>query len=95
MFSGPRRASGVQGLRLILQSDREPKYLESRMEAFLLSIEEHLSKMTDETFADHVKALSTRRLEKPKKLSAQNSRYWSEIISQQYNFDRGELDWIL
>jgi len=47
--------------------------------------------MSDEDFTKHVEALATHRLERPKKLSAQNSRYWSEIISQQYNFDRGKL----
>ena len=45
--------------------------------------------MSDEVFANHVKALATKRMEKPKKMSAQNARFWSEIIAQQYNFDRG------
>ena len=39
VFSGVRRASGVQGLRIIVQSDREPVYVESRVEAFLHSME--------------------------------------------------------
>ena len=42
-------------------------------------------------FDKHVEALSTKRLELPKKLSAQNAKYWGEIVSQQYNFDRGEV----
>ena len=46
--------------------------------------------MSDEVFAKHVKALATKRMEKPKKMSAQNARFWSEIISQHYNFDRGK-----
>ena len=45
--------------------------------------------MSDEAFQKHLKALMTKRMEKPKKISGQNSRYWSEILSQQYNFDRG------
>ena len=48
--------------------------------------------MTDEVFENHVKALATRRLELPKKLSSQNSMYWGEIISQQYNFDRDNIE---
>ena len=51
-----------------------------------------LSGMSDEEFQKHVTALSLKRLEKPKKMSAQCSRYWAEIISQQYNFDRGILN---
>ena len=46
--------------------------------------------MTDVDFTKNVDSLATHRLEKPKKLSAQNGRYWSEIISQQYNFNRGK-----
>ncbi|MGH0118605.1 UNVERIFIED_CONTAM: hypothetical protein FKN15_050114 [Acipenser sinensis] len=34
VFSGPRRANGVQGLRFIIQSEKAPHYLESRAEGF-------------------------------------------------------------
>ena len=47
--------------------------------------------MTEEEFQKHISALSTKRLEKPKKLGSQFAQYWSEIFSQQYNFDRGKL----
>ena len=39
VFSGIRRSSGVQGLRVIVQSDRTPDYVEGRIEAFLHSME--------------------------------------------------------
>ena len=48
--------------------------------------------MTDEDFEKHVEALATRRLELPKKLSRQNGYYWGEIVSQQYNFDRDNIE---
>jgi secreted Zn-dependent insulinase-like peptidase len=35
VFSGVRRSNGVQGLRVIIQSDRAPDYVEKRVEAFL------------------------------------------------------------
>jgi hypothetical protein len=35
VFSGVRRARGVQGLRVIIQSDRPPQYVDDRVEAFL------------------------------------------------------------
>ena len=47
--------------------------------------------MSEEEFQKHVTALSTKRLEKPKKLGTQCLQYWSEIVSQQYNFDRGRF----
>ena len=41
MFSGCRRSNGVQGLRVIVQSNRDPQYVEDRIEAFLHSMEVH------------------------------------------------------
>lgn len=48
--------------------------------------------MTEEAFQKHVQALAIRRLDKPKKLSAECAKHWSEIISQQYNFDRDNIE---
>lgn len=90
VFSGPRRANGVQGLRFIMQSEKAPHYLESRVEAFLCTMEKAVEEMSEEAFQKHIQALAIRRLDKPKKLSAECAKYWGEIISQQYNFDRGE-----
>ena len=45
--------------------------------------------MTDDVFQKHVTALAVKRLEKPKKMSTQNAKYWSEIGNQLYNFHRG------
>lgn len=92
VFSGIRRHSGVQGLRVIVQSDKAPQYVEGRIEAFIRSIEDTLNKMTEEEFKKHVSALSTKRLEKPKKMSVQISQYWREILAQQYNFDRDNIE---
>lgn len=90
VFSGPRRANGVQGLRFIIQSEKAPHYLESRVEAFLKTMEKSVEEMGEEAFQKHIQALAIRRLDKPKKLAAECAKYWGEIISQQYNFDRGE-----
>ena len=35
MFSGVRRSNGAQGLRIIVQSDRHPEYLDTRIELFI------------------------------------------------------------
>ena len=50
-----------------------------------------IASMTDVDFDKHVAALIVRRLERPKQLTKQNNKYWSEIVSQQYNFDRGTI----
>ena len=38
VFSGLRRSNGAQGFRVIVQSDRHPKYIDERVEAFLTSM---------------------------------------------------------
>ncbi|XP_076025376.1 insulin-degrading enzyme isoform X2 [Genypterus blacodes] len=92
VFSGPRRANGVQGLRFIIQSEKAPHYLESRVEAFLCTMQASVEEMSDEAFQKHIQALAIRRLDKPKKLSAECAKHWGEIISQQYNFDRDNIE---
>lgn len=38
VFSGIRRTSGAQGLRVIVQSDKHPQYVENRIDSFLTSM---------------------------------------------------------
>ncbi|XP_038070879.1 insulin-degrading enzyme-like [Patiria miniata] len=92
VFSGVRRSNGVQGLRFIIQSEKRPQYLDNRIEAFLLSMQTHIKELSDEAFQKHVNALAVRRLEKPKRLASEAGRYWSEITSKQYNFDRANIE---
>jgi len=92
VFSGVRRSNGAQGLRVIVQSDRNPEYLDKRIELFIHNLSESLASMDETEFSQHVEALATKRLEKPKKLSVRNGRFWSEILSQHFNFDRDEIE---
>jgi insulysin len=39
VFSGIRKSNGVQGLRVIVQSERHPSYVDQRVEAFLAKME--------------------------------------------------------
>ncbi|XP_067129485.1 insulin-degrading enzyme [Centruroides vittatus] len=92
VFSGVRRASGVQGVHIIVQSDKSPAYVDSRIEAFLIFIEKHLSEMSIQEFEAHKSALAAKRLEKPKKLVYLTGKYWNEITLRQYNFDRDNIE---
>ncbi|KAG5318579.1 IDE enzyme, partial [Pseudoatta argentina] len=92
VFSGIRRSSGAQGLRIIVQSDKHSQYVEKRINLFLDSMLNHISTMTEEQFEENKKALATLRLEKPKMLIARCTLYWNEIVTQQYNFDRVNIE---
>lgn len=92
VFSGVRLANGAQGVRLIIQSDRSPVYLDERIENFIQLTKENLEKMTDDEFKQHVEALILTKLEEPKKMSHQLELYWNEVVSHQYNFDRENIE---
>ena len=47
--------------------------------------------MSQETFDDYVDGLVVRKLDKPKLLRQEASRYWGEIMAKQYHFKRGFL----
>ena len=48
MFSGVRRSNGVQGLRIIVQSEKHPEYLDTRIEEYIANQLEKL-KVQDST----------------------------------------------
>ncbi|XP_037080309.1 insulin-degrading enzyme-like [Pollicipes pollicipes] len=83
-----RRSTSTQGLRVIVQSDKPPEYVDMRIEAFLHSMADHLRQMSAEEFANHKEALETRKLEKPKNLADEFTRHWDEIVIRQYYFGR-------
>ncbi|XP_045516771.1 insulin-degrading enzyme isoform X1 [Pieris brassicae] len=92
VFSGVRRSAGAQGLRVIVQGDRHPAHLDSRIVAFLDSAREYLEKMSEEEFLKHRSSLAAERLERPKRLSDKAGRVWGEITSQMYNFERARVE---
>ena len=92
VWSGVRRSNGTQGFRVIVQSPFPPAYLDDRIEAFLHKSQGMLESLTDEQFQRHKEALVQRRLERPKKMQSLSMRWWSEIVSNQYNFDRDNVE---
>merc|ERR1711990_296416 len=93
VFCSVRRFNSGQGLALTVQSEKPPHHLDRRIESFLdttaLSI---LANMKDSEFQQHVSALATLRLEKPKTLWERYERFWSEIIQETYQFDKDEVE---
>lgn len=48
--------------------------------------------MTESDYQKHISGLITARLAKPKKMKARHSRYWNEIITENYSFDRDTIE---
>ncbi|XP_077297857.1 insulin-degrading enzyme-like isoform X2 [Arctopsyche grandis] len=92
VFSGIRRSNGVQGIRLLVQSDRHPSYVESRIEAFLQYMDEYINKLSDKEYENHRDSLIAQKLKRPKTMLSRSCIFRSEILAQQYHFDRVNVE---
>ncbi|KAF5876257.1 putative peptidase m16 inactive domain-containing protein [Botrytis fragariae] len=77
---------------IIVQSERNCKYLEERCDAFLVKLEQDLRAMTDETFEEHKIGLINKRLEKLKNLGQEALRFWNHITSEVFDFEQAAED---
>ncbi|KAJ6645539.1 Insulin-degrading enzyme [Pseudolycoriella hygida] len=90
VYCGIRNSSGSQGIRFIVQSCRNPLYVQGRIKVFLDSMLDQLTNMPDDEFERHKESLAAINLEKPKRLLDQFHKFMNEITVQQYNFERDE-----
>ncbi len=79
------------GLRIVVQSERGPVYLEGRVEAFLDHIKGVIELMTDEEFAEQKHGLKRKWQEVAKNLEEEVSRFWTHIDSGYLDFSRSKL----
>lgn len=87
-----KNVNGVRGLYFLIQGSKSPPELEDRAEAFILNLRDMLKDMPQDEFDEHKESLATMRLEKPKTLNHQCCKFWSEIKSDQYHFDRDNVE---
>ena len=76
------------GLRIVVQSERGPVYLEERVEAFLDHMKGVIEHMTDEDFAAQRNGLERKWREVPKNLIEEVGRHWAQIDSGYLDFLR-------
>ena len=86
VFSGSRPSATTIGYMVLVQSERTPDYLESRVNAFLLKFGLELDKMTTEEFEGHRRSIINKRLEKLKNLESETGRLWGHIGSECFDF---------
>jgi insulysin len=92
VFSGVRRQLSQLAFRLIVQSERDPTYLENRVLEFLESLREIIVEMTEKEYQSQVDSLVADRLEKHKNLWEEGTKYWADIESGYYEFDDTQTD---
>lgn len=81
---------GVYGISIIVQSEKHPRYVDERIEAFLQKFHDILVSMKEEEFNTHISAVITKLTEKDKTIIQRSNRYWTEIYNQSYIFTRGK-----
>ena len=82
---------GEAGMRVIVQSERTPAYLEERVDAFFDEILQTLKVMTEEELNEHKHGLEKRWMEDPKNTKEETNRYWYQIDSGYLDFYRRKL----
>ncbi|KAF9955870.1 Insulinase (Peptidase M16) [Mortierella alpina] len=91
--SGVRQHGSTLGIKIAVQSERDPIHVEARIEAFLRSrIAPMLEEMTEPRFRKQVQSLVQKKLEKDKNLKEETARFWVQITSGFYHFEEIQED---
>lgn len=86
--SGVWLSAGSAGWRVVVQSERKPPYLESRVESFLDLFRGTLATMPELEFERQRDSYAVKRLERLKNLGEEASRFWIHIESGYEDFLR-------
>eukprot|EP01034_Spumella_vulgaris_P021908 gene21909-27985_t len=89
VHAGTKQVGQTAGLHIIIQSGvKDPHYLNNRVEEFLTAFRVDLAAYSEEKFASFVTAVVEKLIEKPKNIDEESGRYWEEIRTGRYLFDR-------
>lgn len=91
--SGPMFINAVAGFRVLIQSEKDCEYLESRIDAWLENYAETLKEMSERDFEEHKISLINKRLEKLKNLGQEAGRFWTHVSGETLGFDQGRCSW--
>ncbi|KAH7911404.1 Metalloenzyme, LuxS/M16 peptidase-like protein [Hygrophoropsis aurantiaca] len=80
--------SGHFGMRIVVQSEQPPSYLEGRVDAFLQGMKAQLEDMESDIFDEHKQGLQSKWREALKNLNEETNRYWAHIESGYLDFLR-------
>ncbi|GAA5953870.1 hypothetical protein JCM3765_000674 [Sporobolomyces pararoseus] len=86
--SGPRKSIGFMGLRVIVQSEKSPIYVEKRIDNFWEEFEGTLERMKEEEFVKYRESVRLKKLEDHKNLWQESSHLWLNIHSGWYDFEQ-------
>ncbi|KAL0572984.1 metalloprotease [Marasmius crinis-equi] len=82
----------IYGIRIIVQSERTPEFLEQRIEAFLEYMKGYIEDVSPEVFAEQKAGLAKKWTEEHKNLYEEAPAYWYFIENGSLDFYRHEND---
>jgi insulysin len=83
------------GIRILVQSERAPAYLEERVEQFFDTMLGVITNMDEEVFREYKVGLEKRWREKYKNLAEEASSFWAQVDSGYLDFYRSEFLFLL
>ena len=84
--------NGVQGITINVQSNKDVKFVENSIDEFVDSMSDYIKNLTDTEFDNYKKSLEYYLLIKPVNLNSLKYKFMKEIYSQQYNFNRTNIE---
>ncbi|KAG8889415.1 Insulinase (Peptidase M16) [Tulasnella sp. 332] len=91
--SGTWSASGSLGWRVVVQSEKNPTFLENRVDVFFEeTLRKLLQTMSDEEFEQKRQGLIDKELEKHKNLVEETGNFWNHINNGYHDFMRRTID---
>jgi insulysin len=90
VFSGASLHNTWLGYRILIQSERTPEYLETRIESFLNGLGNIIREMEDAKFEKLKNSLINKRLERLKNLTSECNRFSTHILNEAYDFEQGK-----
>uniref|UniRef100_A0A7S0UFC5 Peptidase M16 N-terminal domain-containing protein n=1 Tax=Hemiselmis andersenii TaxID=464988 RepID=A0A7S0UFC5_HEMAN len=79
---------GVTGLRIAVQSVKDPKDVTVRIKHLLASFRQHLEELDKDEFEAHVNSTILKKREPDRNLESKCSRIFHEIATRRFEFDR-------
>ncbi|GAA5941905.1 uncharacterized protein JCM15063_000815 [Sporobolomyces koalae] len=86
--SGPRKSIAFMGLRVIVQSEKDAAFVETRIDAFWTEFLKTMEAMSDEEFNKYKEAVRAKKLEDHKNLWQESSHLWVNIHCGWYDFEQ-------
>lgn len=90
VMSGMTESAGSLNFRFLVQSEKKPDYVETRIEAFMDWLKTHIESLSEEDFEKQKGSLIAKKEERPKNLGEETQRFLGRITDKYYEFDRRE-----